>query len=106
MNKKKEIDYYGDSDNYIHLKFGDVRKNYNFTTEFTKQYPDFVREFANYFGMRESKFRSPFAIVAYAYKNKIPVHFYYNFTDTPAKNLKEIMAYLVNENSYVGDLTK
>lgn len=106
-----EIDYYGDNDNYIHLKFGDCRKNYHFNNDFIEKYPDFVREFAKYFeGSRyesnESKFKTPFAVVAYVYKNKIPVHFYYNFTDTPAKNLKEIMAYLANENSYVGDLTK
>lgn len=102
----KEIDYYGSSDNYIHLKFGDVRKNYHFNKDFIEKYPDFVREFAKYFEFKESKFKSPFAIVAYVYKNKIPVHFYYNYTDTPAKNQKEIMAYLVNENSFVGDLTK
>ena len=55
---------------------------------------------------KEAKFKYPFAVVAYVYEHKIPVHFYYNFTDTPAKNEKEIMAYLVSENSYVGDLTK
>lgn len=106
MNKTKEIDYYGDKDNYIHLKFGDVRKNYNFTKEFIAEYLDFVREFARYFKQSESKFRSPFAVVHYVYKNNIPVHFYYNFTDTPAKYKEEIMEYLVKENSYVGDLTK
>ena|SRR3990167_7996450 len=100
------IDFYGDKDNYIHLKFGDVRKHYYFTPEFVKEFPDFEREFSNYYKMEESKFKSPFAVVAYVYKNKIPVSFYYNFSDTPAKSQKEIMEYLVNENSYVGDLTK
>ena len=101
---KKEIDYYGDQDNYIHLKFGRAQKMYFFTNDFLEKYPDFAREYKNYFEDRESKFENPFQIVAYVYKNKIPVHFYYNFTDTPAKNEKEIMAYLVNENSYVGNL--
>jgi hypothetical protein len=96
-----QIDYYGNKDNYIHLKFGDVRKNYNFTKDFIEKYPDFTREYTSYFEMKKSKFKSPFAVVSYVYKHKIPVHFYYNFTDTPAKNEKEIMDYLVDENSYV-----
>lgn len=101
-----KINYYGDNDSYIHLKFGDARKNYNFTSDFIEKYPDFVREYASYFNYNEkSKFKSPFAIVDYVYKNKIPVHFYYNFTDTPAKSKKEIMAYLVNNYSFVGDLS-
>lgn len=100
----KKIDYYGDKDNYIHLKFGDVRKHYNFTDSFIKKYPNFAREYANYFEWKESKFHSPFAVVAYAFDNKLPVHFYYNFTDTPAKSREEIVEYLVSENSYVHDL--
>ena len=104
--QKKEIDWYGDTDNYIHLKFGDCRKNYHFNKDFIEKYPDFVREFASYSEGSQSKFKTPFAVVAYVYKHKIPVHFYYNFTDTPAKSEQEIMAYLVNENSYTPDLTK
>ena len=100
-----EIDFYGYNDNYIHLKFGDARKMYNFTDDFKAKYPDFAREYANYWEGKTSKFRGPIPIVAYVYKHKIPVHFYYNFTDTPAKNKREIMAYLVNENSYVPDLS-
>lgn len=97
---KKEIDYYGEKDNYIHLKFGDTRKMYNFTDDFVEKYPEFSKEYQNYFENKDSKFKSPFAVVEYAYSKKIPVHFYYNFTDTPAKSKKEIMAYLVEENSY------
>lgn len=102
----KKIDYYGDKDNYIHLKFGDCRKMYFFTTEFIEKYPVFTREYKNYFDGEKSKFKTPFAVVYYTYSNKIPVHFYYNFTDTPAQSEKEIMAYLVSENSYVPDLTQ
>jgi hypothetical protein len=106
---KKEINYYGNEADYIHLKFGDCRKNYNFTEEFIAQYPLFAREYSKYFeGSREKTydraFNSPFAIVEYVYKHKIPVHFYYNFTDTPAKNKKEIIDYLVSENSYSPEL--
>ena len=102
--KTKEIDYYGEEDNYIHLKFGDARKMYFFTKEFIVDYPDFAREFKNYWEREESKFISAFAVVEYVYKNKIPVHFYFNFTDTPAKNKKEIIDYLVSENSYSPEL--
>ncbi len=104
----EQIDYYGDKDNYIHLKFGDARKRYNFTEEFTKEYPLFAREYAKYYeGNREnnnSQFKNPFQIVAYVFENKIPVHFYYNYTDTPAMNKGEIMQYLTDENSFIGEL--
>lgn len=100
----KKIDYYGEEDNYIHLKFGDVKKMYFFTKEFIEAYPSFVREYGNYFSNKKSVFRTPFAIVEYVYENKLPVKFYYNFTDTPAKDKKEIMDYLVAENSYVPEL--
>ena len=98
--KNKNIDYYGNSDNYIHLKFGDVRKNYNFTPTFIEKYPDFAREYTNYFECKESEFKNPLNIVSYAYNAKIPVHFYFNYTDTPAKGQKEIMDYLIKENTW------
>ena len=104
MKNQKEIDWYGEDYNYIHLKFGDCRKCYNFTEDFIEKYPDFAREYKSYFECEESKLRTVFGVVEYVYKNKIPVHFYYNFTDTPVKNKKEIINYLVSENSYVGDL--
>lgn len=43
-----KIDYYGDKDNYIHLKFGDAVKMYNFTKEFREKYPQFVRAYEMY----------------------------------------------------------
>jgi hypothetical protein len=102
---KKEIDYYGNEADYIHLKFGDTRKYYHFTNEFIKEYPLFAREYSSYFDDKtKSQFKNPFQIVHYAYKNEIPVHFYYNFTDTPAVSEEEIMEYLVAENSYLPDL--
>jgi hypothetical protein len=101
----KEIDYYGDKDNYIHLKFGDARKMYNFTAKFKKEYPDFAREYTNYWEGKQSKFKGPFSVVSYVFKHKLPVHFYYNYTDTPATDEKEIMEYLVDENSYTPDLS-
>lgn len=102
---KKEIDYYGDDADYIHLKFGDARKMYFFTKEFIEKYPLFAREYQKYWNRdSEAQFKNPFQIVAYVYENKIPVHFYYNFSDEPAKDEKEIMEYLVRENSFISEL--
>jgi hypothetical protein len=101
----KQIDYYGTDDNYIHLKFGDARKMYNFTSNFREQYPIFTKEYIKYWNDDKTcQFKNPFQIVGYAYREGIPVHFYYNFTDTPAKNEEEIMEYLARELSYIGDL--
>jgi hypothetical protein len=98
----KEINYYGTEDNYIHLKFGDARKCYNLTKEFRKKYSLFSEEYDKYWNMDKTcKFKNPFQIVSYVFENKLPVHFYYNYTDTPAKNKKEIMNYLVAEQSCV-----
>jgi hypothetical protein len=100
----KKIDYYGTKDNYIHLKFGDCRKAYHFTKKFTKEHLDFAEKYQRYFEKSQESwedFKSPFAVVAYAFKKKIPVHFYYNFTDTPATDYDDIIAYLVKENTYV-----
>lgn len=99
------IDYYGQEADYIHLKFGDARKMYFFTDDFRSKYPIFVREYAKYFDDKStSQFKNPFQIVNYVFENEIPVHFYYNFTDTPATDQKEIIEYLVGENSYIGEL--
>jgi hypothetical protein len=101
---KSNIDYYGETDNYIHLKFGDCRKRYNFTKKFIKEHSDFVKKYQRYFETGERDwdgFRSPFEVVAYAFKRNIPVHFYYNFTDRPAKDYNEIIEYLVKENTFV-----
>ncbi|MDD4290604.1 MAG: hypothetical protein PHH83_05055 [Patescibacteria group bacterium] len=101
----KKIDYYGDKDNYIHLKFGDARKMFNFTENFRKVYPLFTKEYEKYWNYdKKCQFKNPFQIVKYVFDNGIPVNFYYNFTDRPAKGEKEIMDYLVGENSFIGEL--
>ena len=103
---KKEIDYYGTKDSYIHLKFGDIRKMYNFTKELEKKYPDFTREYAKYWNCEKSKFTSPFQVVSYIYDKNIPINLYYNFTDTLVKDREEVIDYLVRENSYVYSLNE
>ena len=83
-----EINYYGETDNYIHLKFGDCVKMYNFTKDFMEKHPEFTARYQHYFEHG-------------ANKRDIPVHFYYNFTDEPAKGYDEIIQYLVEENTYI-----
>ena len=94
----KKIDYYGDSENYIHLKFGDCVKMYNFTEDFRKEYPQFVKAYEMYWEGKRHAFKNPFQVISYAFNNKIPVHFYYNFTDTPCGDRQEITDYLLQEN--------
>lgn len=94
----KQIDYYGEKDNYIHLKFGDCVKHYNFIEDFVKKYPQFVKAYTQYFEGENSEFENAFQIVSYVFNNEIPVHFYFNFTDTPAESRDEIMDYLIQEN--------
>jgi len=104
---EKQIDYYGQKSNYIHLKFGDARKMYFFTKNFKKKYPLFVKEYEKYWRYDEKcQFKNPFQIVEYVFTHKIPVHFYYNFIDTPAKDKNEIIVYLVRENSFIRELKK
>jgi hypothetical protein len=93
------IDYYGEKDNYIHLKFGRAQKRYNFTEEFMTQYPEFTAMFTNYFMKDDVTLEDTKGIINHAYDNNIPVHFYYNFTDTPATSREEIISYLDRENN-------
>lgn len=92
--------YYSENENYIHLKFGDARKKYNFTSEFIKQNKKFCEEYIKYFNEEVSKFENVFQIVFFAKNNEIPVDlFYYNYTDTPAEDYDEIIEYLLKENN-------
>ena len=96
-----KINYYGDKDSYIHLKFGHAMKCFFFTNEFRKQYPEFCEKYENYFfGEKpENAFHDAFEVVAGAKALKLPANFFYfNFTDTPAKSYKEIESYLEREN--------
>lgn len=98
--EKQKIDYYGDKDNYIHLKFGDCRENYNFTNEFITEYPLFIEHYTKYFSYNDkSQFKNAFQVITYIYNEKIPVDLYYNFTNTPVQNEEEVMQYLLKKNN-------
>ena len=93
---RKKIDYYGTTDNYIHVKFGDLRKCYNFTESFYKKYPVFCEEFEKYFNCEECVFTDPLCICNYITFFKIPVKAYFNFTDEPA-TWEQVKKYLHSE---------
>ena len=90
------IDYYGYTDNYIHAKFSDLRKQYNFTDEFIAKYPRFCDEYGKCWRGEYSVFQQPQQIVDYVKQNNIPVHFYFNYTDEPA-SISDMYAYFGRE---------
>lgn len=92
------MDYYGNTSNYIHLKFGDMRKNCNFTEAFQAKHPLFVKEYFKYFESEESLFNDPLEIVNYVEMYGLKVNFYFNMTDTPAKDFDDVRAYLNREH--------
>lgn len=99
-NYINSINFYWTDENYIHFKFWDLRKSYNFTKEFCGKYPVFAEEFWKYFDYEESIFKNPREIVLYVYYYKIPVYFYFNYTDTPCYNKQDAIRYLTRE--YMG----
>lgn len=98
----KQIDYYGDEDNYIHLKWGDCVKMYNFTDELIEKYPLFTTEYKKYWDNDDTcQFKNPYQIINYVFDNDIPINFYFNFTDTPVYDREDIIEYLDNENENI-----
>lgn len=92
--ESNEIDYYGTKDNYIHAKFGNLYKMYNFTEDFIEEYKEFAEEYKKYFEGEKSIFKKPQDILDYVKKHDIPVNFYFNFTDTPAESIEEVEEWL------------
>jgi hypothetical protein len=99
------IDYYGDNDNYIHAKFGDLRKMYNFTDDFKAKYPNFSKEYAAYWSGEYSVFKVPQQIIGYVKQNDLPVHFYFNYTDEPA-TIEDMQMYFERELAVPNNLEK
>lgn len=94
------MDFYGQDLDYIHLKFGDARKCYNFTEKFRQKHPNFCAEYEKYWECDKScRFRSPLQIAQYVDMYNIPVKFYYNYTDTPSKSMADVYEYFIREYS-------
>lgn len=95
-----KIDYYGETDNYIHLKWGEARKMYNFTDEFREKYPNFCAEYKKFWvGDETGVFKDSLHVVNYVDNYNIPVHFYFNYTDTPVNDISEVYEYLIKEHA-------
>ncbi len=92
------MNYYGNDINVIHLKFGDMRKHTNFTEEFSAKHPNFVKEYFKYMDGEQSLFNDPLEIVNYVEMYGLDIHFYFNMSDTPAKDLDDVRAYLNREH--------
>lgn len=96
-----DIDAYGDTQDVIHFKFGDCRKMYHFTNEFTKQHPKFAEEFAKYWEGSDSLFHDPLALVNYIETFNLPVRLYSNFVDEEFADCDAVREWLGSE--YRGD---
>lgn len=95
-----DIDYYGTDEPYIHLKFGRMQKAYNFPDKFREKHPNFCMEYEKYWNGDETcRFHSPLEIAQYIDMYDIPVHLYFNFTDTPVKDMTEVYEYFIREYS-------
>lgn len=94
------IDFYGEDADYIHLKFGRMQKAYNFTDGFREKHPNFVAEYEKHWNNDETcRFKTPLEIAQYVDMYEVPVNFYFNFTDTPVKDITEVYEYLIREYS-------
>lgn len=94
MNYKTDLSKnFSNVSDYIEIKFGDMRKGYNFTRAFCQKYPVFCQEFDKYFYHKESFFQNPVQILMYVEKYEIPVDFYYNIIDEFAKDIDSVWDY-------------
>ena len=96
--ENSNIDAYGNTDNVIHFKFGEARKNYNFTVEFIQQYPNFVKEYEKYFMGNKSVFNDVLELVNYIERHEIPVRLYSNFVDEEFADIDAVKEWLVSEH--------
>ena len=94
-----EEDFYGDDLDYIHIKFGRMQKAYNFTDKLMKSHPNFCDEYIKYWNNdKNAKFKTPLQIARYVDVYDVPVRFYFNYTDTPVKDITEVYEYFIRES--------
>jgi len=94
------INYYGDDIDVIHLKFGEARKRYNFTDTFKEKYSVFCEEYLLYWDGTPERFKNAYTILKYIKDYDIPVHLYFNFTDTPC-TVDEALEWWFDNNTAV-----
>ena len=91
------IDAYGDTQNVIHFKFGDMRKMYHFTKEFQEAHPQFCKEFIKYWERKPSLFSDPLAVVNYIRAFNLPVRLYSNFVDEEFEDFDAAIEWICGE---------
>lgn len=92
------IDYYGEEDNYIHIKFGRMQKMYNFPDAFREKYPNFCAEYDKYWNGEGGRFKNMLDITQYIDEFGVPVNLYFNYTDEPVKDIAEVYEYIIRES--------
>lgn len=95
--KDSDIDAYGDTQNVIHFKFGDMRKMYHFTPDFQTKHPRFCEEWHKYWMGEDSLFSDPLAVVNYIETFDLPVRLYSNFVDEEFEDFDAVREWLNNE---------
>lgn len=93
-----DIDAYGNMDNVIHFKFGDCRKQYHFTDEFMQEYPEFSKQYENYWYEQDSVFDSPFDVVSYIERFELPIRLYSNYYDEEFEDINAVREWLMYEH--------
>ena len=96
--KNSNIDAYGDTDNVIHCKFGELRKGFNFTAEFESKYPKFCTEYYKYYTGEKSVFADAIELVNYIERYNIPVRLYSNYVDEEFADIQAVKEWLMNEH--------
>ena len=103
---KTKIDYYGNSDNYIHLKFGDVRKTTISIKILLKNIPNLRESLQDTLIIASQSLKLRLQLFHMLIKIRYPCISIIISQIRQQKSEEEIMAYLVNEASYIRDLTK
>lgn len=95
-------DPYGTEVSYIHAKFGDVRKCYNFTDECRARFPEFVAAYDAYWTDRTSgPFKSADDVVDYLIAHPdagAEIKPYFNYVDEWCDGWDGMKQYLTEQN--------
>ena len=100
---------YGEELNYIHAKFGRLRKRCNFTSQFIKEHPEFFKAYCSFWDNEDGAFGKAdedphivsLRIADYLARQDwgMSVQPYYNFIDEKATSWKDVMNYIISESN-------
>jgi len=101
------LDFYGESLDYIHFKFGDALKQYNFTDKFRKRYPGFCAAYELAWEGKHGVF-SPrgvmdtLKLLHYIKEYEVPVRLYSNMVDLEFADVNAALEWYINEHAWSG----